>query len=62
MKHDEELKSAVFKTVDMGACIQNIMLKATEMKIGTCWIGVAPNIERMDAAKKWNLKSKSNAY
>ena len=52
MKHDEELKSAVFKTVDMGACIQNIMLKATEMKIGTCWIGIAPNIERMTAAQR----------
>ena len=45
-------EKVVFKTVDMGACIQNIMLKATEMKIGTCWIGIAPNIERMTSAQK----------
>lgn len=33
---------------DMGACIENLMLRARELNLGTCWIGIAPERERMD--------------
>lgn len=33
---------------DMSACMQNMMLEATNLKIGSCWIGTYPDPERMD--------------
>lgn len=30
---------------DMGASCQNILLEATSMELGSCWIGCFPNIE-----------------
>jgi nitroreductase len=47
-----KLKSSFFKLEDMGACIQNMMLQATSMEIGTCWIGCAPVEERMQKAQE----------
>lgn len=34
-------------TFDLGACIENMLLKATELKIGSCWIGTYPDPTRM---------------
>ena len=34
---------------DLGACTENLMLGATSVGLGTCWIGVAPIRERMNA-------------
>ena len=51
MEDDSKLVSKEFKIVDMAASIQNIMLEATKHKIGTCWIGVCPNKERMEGVK-----------
>lgn len=30
---------------DLGAVSQNMLLQATELGIGSCWVGIAPNIE-----------------
>ncbi len=36
-------------TGDCGACTQNILLAATDMGLGSVWLGVYPNAERMKA-------------
>ena len=33
---------------DMSACMQNMMLEATKLGIGSCWIGTYPDLERMN--------------
>ena len=30
---------------DMGACMQNMMLEATSLGLGTCWLGIKPDGE-----------------
>ena len=52
MKKKAELVSPDFKLEDMSACIQNMMLAAASLKIGSCWIGIAPIKKRMKAAAK----------
>jgi len=37
---------------DCGAAAQNILLQAAEMDLGTCWCGIHPNEDRMDAFRK----------
>lgn len=37
---------------DCGAATQNILLAATELGIGSVWLGVYPNEERMNALSK----------
>ncbi len=37
---------------DLGAATQNILLEATSKKIGSCWIGIAPDYERMTKVAK----------
>ena len=37
---------------DLGAVTENILLAATSLKIGSCWIGIAPIAERMVKAEK----------
>ena len=32
---------------DMSACMQNMMLEATKLGIGSCWIGTYPDLEKM---------------
>ena len=34
---------------DMGACVENFMVAATSIGLGTVWIGIAPLQDRMDA-------------
>lgn len=34
---------------DCAACTENILLQAQSMGLGTCWMGVAPRPERMQA-------------
>lgn len=36
---------------DLGACMQNMMLEATDLKLGSLWIGVAPIKENMSRAR-----------
>jgi len=37
---------------DCGAATQNILLQAADMKLGTCWCGIHPNEDRMEAFRK----------
>lgn len=37
---------------DMGAATENILLMAASLGLGTCWIGIAPVEERMDAVRR----------
>ena len=42
------LKSPTRVAQDMSACMQNMMLEATHLKIGSCWIGTYPDPLRMN--------------
>ena len=42
------LKSPTRVAQDMSACMQNMMLEATKIGIGSCWIGTYPDPERMN--------------
>lgn len=44
----ENLKSPSRTVQDMSACMQNMMLEATHLEIGSCWIGTYPDPLRMD--------------
>ena len=44
----DNLKSPTRTAQDMSACMQNMMLEATDLGIGSCWIGTYPDLERMD--------------
>ncbi|MCB8994627.1 MAG: nitroreductase family protein [Bacteroidales bacterium] len=37
---------------DCGAATQNILLAASSLSIGSCWLGVFPRVERMKAFKE----------
>ena len=37
---------------DCGAAAQTILLGAYDMGLGTCWMGIAPSQERIDAVKE----------
>ena len=41
------LKTPLMASQDMGACMQNMLLEATNLKIGSCWIGTYPDPIRM---------------
>ena len=38
----------VYSQIDMSAAVENILLEATELGIGSVWIGVAPYEDRME--------------
>ena len=42
-----DLKSPLRVAQDMSACMQNMMLEATHLNIGSCWIGTYPDPNRM---------------
>lgn len=37
---------------DLSACIENILLEATEMGLGSVWMGIAPEPSRMEATAR----------
>ena len=41
------LKTPLMASQDMGACMQNMLLEATNLKIGSCWIGTYPDPIKM---------------
>ena len=43
-----DLKNPTRTAQDMSACMQNMMLEATYLGIGSCWIGTYPDPERMN--------------
>ncbi len=49
-KANRKLESYMLQ--DCSAAIQNILLAATAMELGSCWIGVHPNEDRMSEMNK----------
>lgn len=47
-----KVKSVLYPQ-DMAACTQNILLEATELKIGSCWLGTYPKEDRMNAISEY---------
>ncbi len=47
-----DLKAGEFAPQDLGASIQNLMLEAVNLGLGTTWMGVYPNQERVDYVRK----------
>ncbi len=53
----------MFWEQDFGACIQNIMLEATDLGLGTVWLGIAPKEDRMDYIRElFNLDKKIKPF
>ncbi len=44
----EGLKFKEYAHIDMSICCENILLEATELGLGSVWLGIAPIKERMD--------------
>ena len=48
---------------DLGAATQNILLEGTELGLGTLWVGVAPDEEKMKyISELFNLDKNLNPY
>lgn len=55
---DREFKTQCggYYRYDCSAATQNILLRAKELGLGTCWCGIAPERDRIDAfRKKFNI-------
>lgn len=37
---------------DLGAVVQNMLLEATHLNIGSCWVGIAPNEDYENSIRK----------
>ena len=48
----DTLKHLGFESQDMGACVENLLLEATNLELGAVWLGIAPIQERMDAVAR----------
>jgi len=44
----KDLISENYIQQDLGACCQNLMLEAVELDLGSTWMGIYPDKERMD--------------
>lgn len=47
-----DCKVPLYAQVDMSIATQNILLEADSLGLGACWIGTAPQEERMTAVEK----------
>lgn len=47
-----DCKMPEYAQIDCSAAIENLLLEADALGLGTVWLGVAPLKERMDAARK----------
>lgn len=45
-------KETPYWQADCGAVVENILLEATQLGIGSCWIGEYPNIEKSNKVKE----------
>lgn len=59
----EKLSAPDMALEDLAAATENILLEATNKGIGSCWIGIAPNDERIEKASKvLNLSNQSFVF
>lgn len=55
--------SPLYVDQDLAAATENILLEATHLNIGSVWLGVAPNVERMNNIKEiFNLSDDYYAF
>ncbi len=45
----DSITTPVMQAQDLSAATENILIHATELNIGSCWLGVYPHEDRMDA-------------
>jgi len=50
--HGNKVADMEFWQQDCGAAVQNILLQATDMNLGTCWCGLYPSQTIVDATSK----------
>ncbi len=41
-----------FSKIDLSACSENILLEAVELGLGAVWLGIAPELQWMETAKR----------
>lgn len=46
------LVSPLYGEIDLSIATEHILLEAAELGLGTCWMGIAPVRERMDAVNR----------
>lgn len=51
-KNPSELVTPHMQVQDLSAATQNILLQATNLGIGSCWIGIYPHEDRVNPCKK----------
>lgn len=49
---NEGLRAPSYAQIDLSACVENILLEADSLGLGTCWMGIAPQEDRMAAVKE----------
>lgn len=60
---DRDLKAPRMADADCAAATQNILLEATNLALGSCWIGIYPEEDRMSkGASILNLASDMKLY
>lgn len=56
-------KSPLMREQDCAAATQNILLEATHLGLGSCWIGVYPKMDRVELADRLlNVPSESHVF
>ena len=48
----EELVTPCMQEQDLSSAVENILIAATQMGIGSCWIGIYPHEERIEPCDK----------
>lgn len=48
----EGLTAPSYAEIDMSIATENLLLEAADLGLGTCWMGIAPVRERMDAVNQ----------
>ncbi len=48
----DEVKISDFVICDMSACVENMLIKITDLNLGGVWIGIAPNEENIKKVQK----------
>ena len=51
-KNPKDLTIPGMEPIDLGMAAENILIKATELNLGSCYLGVYPSEERMEAFNK----------
>ena len=49
---NDKVKISEFVICDMSACVENILLKITDLSLGGVWIGIAPNEKNIKEVQK----------